>query len=250
MDQANGIVATDCDGANVVVSRPGVTRRAFAIGAAGGALVAMLPVGARAAGNGPQVLLDQAHAVVDDARHDPQFGNSAALLNEARAVMIVPQLVKGGFFVGGEGGDAVLISRTQGRAWGQPAFYVIGSASFGLQIGLEVAELVLFVMSERALQAFMRDEFKIGAEAGLTVLVVGSNAQAATTANGHADIVAWAKSKGAYAGITLEGSVIKPRTEWNAAYYGRPVTAAQIVDGGVSSRSAGADALRQALRAG
>jgi lipid-binding SYLF domain-containing protein len=229
---------------------PSLTRRGFALGIAGGALATMLPLAARAASNEPQVLLDQANAVIADAKHDPQFGTSADLLREARAVMVVPQLVKGGFFVGGEGGDAVLISRTAGRGWGQPAFYVIGSASFGLQIGVEVAELVLFIMSERALQAFMKDEFKIGAEAGLTVLVVGSNAQAATTANGHADIVAWAKSKGAYAGITLEGSVIKPRTEWNAAYYGRPVTPAQIVDGRVSSANAGADALRRSLRAG
>ncbi len=229
---------------------PGVSRRAFAIGAAGGAIAALLPFGAYAASNEPQVLLDQARAVVVDAKHDPQFGNSGDLFRQARAVMVVPQLVKGGFFVGGEGGDGVLISRTAGRGWGQPAFYVIGSASFGLQIGIEVAELVLFIMTERGLQAFMRDEFKIGAEAGLTVLVVGSNAQAATTANGHADIVAWAKSKGAYAGITLEGSVIKPRTDWNASYYGRSATAAQIVNGGVSSASAGADALRQSLRAG
>jgi SH3 domain-containing YSC84-like protein 1 len=225
------------------------TRRAFVFGAAVGALAASLPLRVRAASNDAQVLLDQARAVVEDARHDPQFGTSADLLHNSRAVMVVPQLVKGGFFVGGEGGDGVLVSRTGGSAWGEPAFYVIGSASFGLQIGLEVAELMLFVMSERALQAFAKDEFKLGAQAGLTVLVVGTNAQAATTSYGHADIVAWAKSKGAYAGITLEGSVIKPRSEWNASFYGRSITAEQIISGRVSVSNTGADALRRSLQA-
>jgi len=245
-----GHVAQASSSAPGALARCVPTRRAFAFGAAAGVLAATLPWRARAASNDPHVLLEQARAVIEDAKHDPQFGNSAELLRGARAVMIVPQLVKGGFFVGGEGGDGVMLSRVAGRAWGQPAFYVIGSASFGLQIGLEVAELVLFVMSGRAEQAFLKDEFKVGAEAGLTVLVVGTNAQAAMTGNASPDIIAWAKSKGAYAGITLEGSVVKPRTEWNASYYGRPVTAAQIVNGSVSASSSGANGLRAALQSG
>src|ERR1019366_9533162 len=96
--------------------------------------------------------------------------------------------------------------------WSHPAFYTLASASFGLQIGLEVAEVVLFVMSERALNAWMQDEVKLGGH------VVGTNAAAAATTHGNVDVIAWAKSKGAYAGLTLEGSLIKPRNEWNAAY--------------------------------
>jgi lipid-binding SYLF domain-containing protein len=223
-----------------------LTRRALAIGVAGGALAAMLPRRAHAAT--PQVILDQAQAVIADARHDPQFGTSGVLMRQCRAVMIVPQLVKGGFFVGGEGGEGVMIAKTR-HGWGQPAFYAIGSASFGLQIGLEVSELVMFIMTERALQGFMSDKFKIGAEAGLTVLVVGSAAQAALTGGG-ADIIAWAKSKGAYGGITLEGSIIQPLAEANAAYYGRPVNAQQIVNGTVTASSWTANGLRRQLQAG
>lgn len=224
-----------------------LTRRALALGVAGGALATMLPGRAHAAT--PQVILDQAQAVIADAKHDPQFGTSGALFHQCRAVMIVPQLVKGGFFVGGEGGEGVMIAKSRGGAWGQPAFYAIGSASFGLQIGLEVSELVMFIMSERALQGFMSDKFKIGAGAGLTVLVVGSAAQAALTAGG-ADIIAWAKSKGAYGGITLEGSIIQPLGEANAAYYGRPVNAQQIVNGTVTASSWTANGLRRSLMAG
>jgi len=174
-------------------------------------------------------LIRRANATMQDAMNDAQFGNAAQLFQRARAVLVVPQLVKGGFFFGGEGGNGILLAHTAGNGWSNPAFYMIGSASFGLQIGVEVAEVILFVMSDRALQALLRDEVKLGAQAGLTVLVVGSNAQAATTTNPGVDVIAWAKSKGAYAGLTLEGSLIKPRNEWNTAYYGHPVKPRQVL---------------------
>jgi SH3 domain-containing YSC84-like protein 1 len=169
-------------------------------------------------------LIRRANISMQEAMHDPQFGNSHDLFQTAKAVMVVPELVKGGFFFGGEGGNGILMAHLPGGGWSRPAFYMLGSASFGLQIGVEVAEVILFVMSERALHAWMRDEVKLGAEAGLTVLVLGSNAEAAATTHGDVDVIAWSRSKGAYAGITLEGSIIKPRNEWNTAYYGHPVT--------------------------
>lgn len=174
-------------------------------------------------------LVRRANVTLEEARHDQEFGTSRELFRTARAVMVVPQLVKGGFFVGGEGGNGVLMARHGGH-WSHPAFYTLASASFGLQIGLEVAEVVLFVMSDRALNAWMQDEVKLGGQAGLTVLVIGSNASAAATTHANVDVIAWAKAKGAYAGLTLEGSLIKPRNEWNAAYYGRPVTPAQVLN--------------------
>jgi lipid-binding SYLF domain-containing protein len=174
-------------------------------------------------------LVRRANIVLEEARRDPEFGNSRELFATARGVMVVPQLVKGGFFVGGEGGNGVLMAR-HGPHWSHPAFYTLASASFGLQIGLEVAEVVLFVMSERALNAWMQDQVKLGGQAGLTVLVLGANASAAATTHANVDVIAWAKSKGAYAGLTLEGSIIKPRNEWNAAYYGRPLSPEQVLN--------------------
>jgi lipid-binding SYLF domain-containing protein len=196
----------------------------------GAAVLGTMARSALAAPTSDQIeLVRRSNVVLDEARHDPQFGDSAALFRKARGVMVVPQLVKGGFFVGGEGGNGILMA-SHGARWSDPAFYTLASASFGLQIGLEVAEVVLFVMSTRALNAWMRDEVRLGGQAGLTVLVVGSNAAASTTANLNVDVIAWAKSKGAYAGLTLEGSIIKPRNEWNVAYYGRPVTPVQILN--------------------
>src|SRR5690349_19963652 len=96
-------------------------------------------------------ILAHANATVSDLKRDPVFGNARRTLRSARVVLIVPALVKGGFIFGAEGGDGVLLARMR-RGWSAPAFYTLGSASFGLQIGLEQAQLVMFIMSERALR--------------------------------------------------------------------------------------------------
>lgn len=167
-----------------------------------------------------QNLIDRARITVDDLHRDKEFGNAHDLMRRAKGIMIVPSLVKGGFFFGGEGGDAVLLTRTGQGGWSQPAFYTLASASFGLQIGLQQSELVLIVLSDRAMNAFMQDEFKVGAQAGLAIVTLGSMAEADTTSHLNADIVVWASSTGAYAGLTLNGSLIKPRDTYNAGYYG------------------------------
>src|SRR6185437_13274140 len=104
------------------------------------ALLALAPA-ARAASD-QQNLVEHAKVSVDDMRSDPSFGNAPTLLKRAKAVMIVPELVKGGFFVGGEGGSGVMLAKSATGVWSSPAFYTVGAASFGLQIGVEQAELV------------------------------------------------------------------------------------------------------------
>src|ERR1700722_11008341 len=194
-----------------------------ALAAAGLALILAHP--ARAATD-QQNLVEEARITVDHLKNDKEFGNAPELLHKARAVLIVPNLVKAGFFIGGEGGDGVMIARSGRGTWTDPAFYTLASASFGLQIGIQTAEVVMLVMSDQALRALEEDQFKFGAQASLAVVTLGSNAQAATsTALDAADIIVWASASGAYAGLTLEGSLVKPRGEWNDRYYGRPVKA-------------------------
>jgi lipid-binding SYLF domain-containing protein len=200
---------------------------------------------ARAASD-EQNLVDRARITLDDVKRDKEFGNTQQLLKRAKAVMIVPSLFKGGFFVGGEGGTGVLMSRHPNGGWSYPAFYTLASASFGLQIGAEESELVLIALSEKAKRAFMQDEFKIGADAGLAIVTLGASAEAATTANLNADIVVWASSSGAYAGLSLNGSIIKPRDSYNADYYGKPASPLTITTDGVSNHAA--DSLRGTLR--
>ena len=181
------------------------------------------------AASSQQNLVDKAVTTINDLRHDNEFGNAKDLMHRARAVMVVPSLVKAGFFLGGEGGDAVLLTRTPSGGWSDPAFYTLASASFGLQAGVEQAEVVMFVMTDRAVQSFMSDEFKIGAQGGLAIATLGTEAEAATSSNLNADIIVWSSASGAYAGVTLNGSIIKPQDGNNAAYYGHPVRPADIV---------------------
>jgi lipid-binding SYLF domain-containing protein len=159
-------------------------------------------------------LLRDANRTVNHLRSDPAFGTARTMLQGAVAVYIVPKLVKGGFIFGAEGGDGVLLKRT-GRGWSAPRFYGMGSASFGLQAGLEQAELVFIINSPRALAGIEKGEIKLGAGAGITVVTLSSGAEGATTTHGG-DIVVWTSATGAYGGLTFNGTVIKQDKEENA----------------------------------
>src|SRR6201999_2649618 len=119
-----------------------------------------------------------------------------------------------GFIFGAEGGDGVLLRRT-GHGWSEPRFYGMGSASFGLQAGLEQAQLVFIINSDQALAGIEHGNFKLGAGAGLTVVNLSSGAEGATTAHGG-DIVVWTSGSGAYAGLTFNGSVVSPDKDMNS----------------------------------
>lgn len=142
------------------------------------------------------------------------------LLARARAVLIVPDLVKGGFLLGAEYGTGVLLAKDSDGRWSGPAFYSIASGSVGLQIGLQDAEAMFIIMSEGGLKAVMDNRFKAGADAGVAVAHMGAGAEASITGNFGADIYAFSRAIGAYGGASLEGSGILPRHSWNAAYYG------------------------------
>jgi len=193
-----------------------------------------------------QKVVDLSRTALEQLRTDNTMGESARkLIHKARAVMIVPRLVKAGFFLGGHGGSGVLLARS-GGGWSNPCFYGMGGGSIGLQIGGEVSRVVLIIMSDKALDAVMKDEFKVGAAAGLTVVTLGASGEASTTANAGADIYAVAQSKGFYGGVALEGAIMSPRDAWNKEYYRREASVQDIVVRN-SVSNPGAAALRSAL---
>jgi lipid-binding SYLF domain-containing protein len=198
---------------------------AFAVG-----LIGLAHAPAKAAD--AAAILADANTTITDLKRDPVFLNARATLRNARAVLIVPKLIKGGFMFGAEGGEGVLLARTR-RGWSPPAFYTLGSASFGLQIGLEQAELVMFIMSDRALRGVEAGKIKLGAGAGVTVVTLGAAGEAATPVNLAGDILAWEVAKGVYGGLTLNGSVIAPQDDTNAAFYGARVSVYDIISGRV-----------------
>lgn len=166
-------------------------------------------------------MVAKAVTTVERLRADPNFaGNIASLLARARAVLIVPDLVKGGFILGAEYGTGVLLTKDRNGRWSGPAFYSIASGSVGLQVGVQDSETLYVIMSEAGLRAVMEDRFKAGADAGVALAHVGAGAEAATTMNAGADLYAFSKAVGLYGGASLEGSGILPRHSWNAAYYG------------------------------
>jgi len=168
-------------------------------------------------------------------------------LDKARAVLIVPALYKGGFIFGGQYGNGVLLVRTSDGGFSYPAFYTMEGGSFGLQIGLESTAVLFLIMNDKGLEAVLDNQFRFGADTGVTVLIVGAGMGASTTSNLGADIYAFSLTGvGLYGGLSLEGTVLSARESWNAAYYGQNVASRAIVlDNSVSNPKA--DALRDIL---
>ena len=174
------------------------------------------------------LLVDNSYTTLQQFSADPNMEPFRELASRAYAVLIVPQLLKGGFVVGGSGGSGILLARDlKTRAWYGPAFYTIGSVSLGLQIGAESSQVIMVVMTPKGLNSLMNSSFKLGADVSVAAGPVGRGAKAAT-----ADILAYAKSKGAYGGFSVEGAVIKVRDGWNSSYYTVPATPAEIVING------------------
>jgi lipid-binding SYLF domain-containing protein len=221
---------------------PRLTRRAL-FGGTAVLLAAPAPALAQAE---QQALVDRATLTVNEIMRDPHASDIRSVARRARAVMVFPRVFRGGFIIGGEGGHGVLLARDAAGNWSSPAFYVIGSGSIGLQIGISDSQVMLFIMNDRALNAVLQSQFKFGADASIAVATIGAGVEGSTTAALRADILAVSKSRGLFAGLSLEGSILARRNEDNAAYFGRPVTAEQIVLT-MEAHNPGADNLRAAL---
>jgi lipid-binding SYLF domain-containing protein len=223
-------------------------RRVFALGAALAFSALLFTIPAAAAPGEQQDALTRAAATIQKAKVDPIFASARSRLDQAKAVIIVPALTRGGFIFGAEGGDGVLLARTPDGMWSDPVFLRLAGASFGLQAGVDSSEVVMMIMSDQALQAVTRSGFKFGASGGLTMVTLGASAGAATPGNLAGDIIVWAASRGGlYGGLTLDGSVINIRDDWNQSFYGRRVDVSEILSGRV--RSSGPNPVGQQLAA-
>jgi lipid-binding SYLF domain-containing protein len=194
-----------------------------------------------------QGIVDRAQATLEGMVNDKYYDYLRQGLKHAKGVLIFPQVLKAGFIVGGSGGTGVLLVRDEVTGeWGQPAFYTMGAVSFGLQIGGEAAEIVMLVNSQRGVDSLHSNSLKLGGDTSVAAGPVGGGAKGAVSASLNADFLSFAKSKGAYAGLNLEGSVLDVRDTLNEGYYGRKVSPVDIlVKKSVSNE--GAARLRTAL---
>ncbi len=189
-----------------------------------------------------QALVENANASAKRFSADPDMAWFREHLDDAEGLLIIPTSIKGGFIIGGSGGSGVMLARRPDIEWSYPAFYTMGSVTFGLQIGGEVQEIVLVIMSKAGRDAMLTNEFKLGADISVAAGPVGAGAKAQT-----ADVLAFSRTKGGlYGGLNLEGAVIATREGWNRAYYGEDVRAIDILVTG-TARNPGADPLRETV---
>ncbi len=192
----------------------------------------------------PDELVMKSEAVFKSFMADPNMGWFRDNIGNAKGIFIVPQMIRGGLIIGGSGGTGILLAQDyKSGTWSYPAFYTMGSVSFGLQIGADVSEIILMVMTNKGMNAMLSTEFKLGGDVALAAGPVGASAKAQT-----ADVLAYGRSKGAYGGVSVEGALIKPRYEMNDTFYGEGVRLVDIlINQKVSNKQA--DGLRSVLPA-
>jgi lipid-binding SYLF domain-containing protein len=205
-----------------------LTRRSLML--AGLAAPAVAAIGARAALalTPQQELVDKARITFEKLITSVEFGELPGYMKRAKAVLIFPELYKGGFILGAEGGRGILSARGA-DGWSQPAFYDLAAGSLGLQIGGQVSEVVLTIMSDRALTAVLDDQLKFGGDMSIAVGPIGKGLGADTTTNFQADVYSFAKTAGLFGGVSFEGAGIIKKQDWNQAYYGQGASPRGIV---------------------
>ena len=169
-----------------------------------------------------QELVDRSRITFDKLIAHPNFTELPEYVRQAKALVIFPSVVKGAFGVGGEAGDGVIVARSPG-GWSDPAFYTIAAGSLGIQVGGQVSEVILTVMSDKALDALINNQFNVGGDMEVAA-GPGKSQGASTTTNLGADMYTFAMSSGLFGGVSLEGAAIQKSEEWNEGYYGKGAT--------------------------
>ena len=156
------------------------------------------------------------------------------LLDRARCVIVMPSVLKAAFVIGGSYGRGAMLCRTGKNfsgPWGAPAMYALEGGSVGFQIGGEATDFVFLVMNDRGANSLLHSEVRLGADASAAAGPVGRSASADTDAYMRSEILSYSRARGAFAGISLEGSTLRPDSGANRALYGRSISAAEIIEG-------------------
>ena len=196
----------------------------------GCALFAAIGTPAEAKTESQQRVVERARHALDSFLEDPKFDYMRVYVQNAYAVLVVPDVIKGGFFLGAEHGVGVLLVRdAQTGNWGQPAFYSLYGGSLGIQFGGSLSDMVVTVMNEQAVDKLISDRIRFGGDVEMALGRFGIGVGAGTTTHFGEDLYAFSKSEGLYGGMALEGTVVEPKHAWNEAYYGRPINPKDIV---------------------
>lgn len=188
-----------------------------------------------------QSSVDVLHAVMAT----PDKGIPEEVLNGAKCILVVPNLIKGGFIFGGKHGRGVASCRTS-DGWSAPAFVSIGGGSWGLQIGVEGVDLVMLVMNDQGFQHLLSSKFELTGEGSVAAGPVGRHASAGTDWKMNTEMLTYSRSKGVFGGLTLEGAVVEQDNDSTHAIYGKNMTFRNILSGKVPTPTS-ADAFVKAV---
>jgi len=191
-----------------------------------------------------QLLVDRARITFKSFMIDKNMAWFREHLPQAKGLLIIPELLQGAWFIGGSGGRGVLVVKDEKTGdWSQPAFYTIGSLSLGIQFGGEKSEIIMIVFTQKGLNKLYSSSFKFGGDASIAVGPMGGGAGADVMT----DFVSFIRSKGAFAGISMQGAIVKVNYDWDQAYYGQKVSPIGIIKQKLVSNPGSAE-LRNTIR--
>lgn len=177
-----------------------------------------------------QALVEKAQFTLESFMADESMSWFHEHVKDARGMVIVPQLIKGAFFIGGSGGSGVLIAHDEKTdEWSYPAFVTLGGASFGFQFGGQASEVILLVMTQKGIDSMISTTVKLGADASVAVGPIGRGIEGSTAPNLSADLLSFSRAQGLFGGVSVEGAAVAARDAWNTAYYGKPTKAVDIL---------------------
>jgi lipid-binding SYLF domain-containing protein len=189
------------------------------------------------AGTDREETVDRLHnsvEVLQSIMSTPDKGIPEEVLSGAKCMLVVPHLIKGGFIIGGKHGRGIASCRTA-DGWSAPAFVSVGGGSWGLQIGVEGVDLVMLIMNDRGLQHLLSSKFELTGEGSVAAGPVGRHASAGTDWMLNTEVLTYSRSKGAFAGLTLEGAVIEQDNDSTRAIYGHHMMFRNILSGKAST---------------
>ncbi len=192
--------------------------------------------------------LDHSGSILREIMAAPDKGIPEEVLEHAKCVAVVPHMLKGGFVFGGENGRGVATCRTA-SGWSAPVFFAITGGSWGLQIGVEGVDLVMIIQNDRGMRQLLSSKFEIGGDASAAAGPVGRHASANTDWKMDAEILTYSRARGAFAGLTLDGSSVRRDDDSTREIYGPHVSNRSILDGRVAAPSSAhffLDAVRDA----
>jgi SH3 domain-containing YSC84-like protein 1 len=206
---------------------------------------ALLPFTLSAASDAPKRLQSAAEAF-KEVMGIPDKAIPQELLEKAECIVIIPDLKKGAFIVGGKYGKGFVSCRKKdGVGWSAPGSVRIEGGSVGFQIGGSEMDVFMLVMNDRGMERLLGDKFTLGADATVAAGPVGRVAQAETDARMTAEILAWSRARGLFAGVALNGATLREDDDWNQDLYGKPLKNREIVSGSVAPTKSAAPLLRE-----